>query len=248
MSNLESKTAMNVSMLFQLRAVTWISRLIKYAFIQTIGHNFFAARLRLKTLNYPVSAEVHSNRYQVAIPYRPVIWIAGCWVLDVGADWTIFSAVAPQTIQSGPGGATVALTFSYSPPETNLSLKALASVMKSLTDKLCIGTNPLIFPAHILSSMNHEIIAVRVEHISMATGILAGLSAAGAVLAEPTGLDALGVWLGITDEPLIISAAPILGSLATASGTLSGFTYFWAQRKKRQVQNRTEDDNSTLPE
>jgi len=96
--------------------------------------------------------------------------------------------------------------------------------------------------------MNHKNIATRVEHISMATGILAGLSAAGAVLVEPTGLDALGVWLGITDEPLIARAAPILGSLATASGTVSGFTYFWAQRKNRRTNNESEQDNSAMPE
>ena len=96
--------------------------------------------------------------------------------------------------------------------------------------------------------MNHEIIANRVESISMGTGILAGLSAAGAVFAEPTGLDALGVWLGITDEPLIITAAPILGSLATASGTVSGLTYFLAQWKKRQIRCRSKQDNTVLPE
>lgn len=96
--------------------------------------------------------------------------------------------------------------------------------------------------------MNHETVAARVEHISMATGILAGLSAAGAVLAEPTGLDALGVWLGITDEPLIVRMAPILGSLATASGTISGFTYFLAQRQKRYAKTKARQDDESLPE
>lgn len=96
--------------------------------------------------------------------------------------------------------------------------------------------------------MNHELIANRVESISMGTGILAGLSAAGAVFAEPTGLDALGVWLGITDEPLIITAAPILGSLATASGTISGFTYFLAQWKRRQIRSQSKQDDPVLPE
>jgi hypothetical protein len=96
--------------------------------------------------------------------------------------------------------------------------------------------------------MNHEIIASRVESIAMGTGILAGLSAAGAVFAEPTGLDAVGVWLGVTDEPLIITAAPVLASLATASGTISGFTYFLAQWKKHQIRSRSKADNSVLPE
>lgn len=96
--------------------------------------------------------------------------------------------------------------------------------------------------------MNHESVAARVEHISMATGILAGLSAAGAVLAEPTGLHALGVWLGISDEPLIVRLAPILGSLATASGTISGFTYFWAQRQKRYAKTKAKQYDERLPE
>lgn len=91
--------------------------------------------------------------------------------------------------------------------------------------------------------MNHEVLAARVENISMATGIIAGLSAAGAVLAEPTGLDAFGVWLGVIDEPWIIKATPLLGALATASGTVSGFTYFFAQWRKRQINGRSEPDN-----
>ncbi|MCK9608225.1 MAG: hypothetical protein M0R33_17405 [Methylomonas sp.] len=96
--------------------------------------------------------------------------------------------------------------------------------------------------------MNHETVAARVEHISMATGILAGLSAAGAVLAAPTGLDALGVWLGISDEPLSVRLAPVLGSLATASGTISGFAYFLAQRQKRYAKTKATQDGESLPE
>jgi len=72
--------------------------------------------------------------------------------------------------------------------------------------------------------MNHETIAARLENIAMATGIIAGLSAAGATIATPTGLSAFGVWLGLMDEPLIVTAAPILDNLATVSGTISGMS------------------------
>lgn len=95
--------------------------------------------------------------------------------------------------------------------------------------------------------MNHETLATRVEHIAMASGILAGLSAAGSVLAEPTGFDAIGVWLGIIDEPWIIRLEPILSTLATAFGTLSGFTYFLALWKKRQVQRVSNSIESEPP-
>lgn len=80
--------------------------------------------------------------------------------------------------------------------------------------------------------MNHESVASRVETIAMTTGILAGLSAAGAALAEPEGLSAFGVWLGIADQPFIISAAPVIGNISTLTGVLSGMAYFWAKWQK----------------
>lgn len=87
--------------------------------------------------------------------------------------------------------------------------------------------------------MDHERIAARIEHVSMATGIVAGLSAAAAAMAEPTGLSAFGVWLGLVDEPLIVRLAPIFGWLATATGTLSGAAYFIAQWQKRRFRKQT---------
>lgn len=84
--------------------------------------------------------------------------------------------------------------------------------------------------------MKHEIIATRMEHIAMATGIIAGLTAFAATLATPTGLTAFGVWMGLVDEPLIVTVAPYLDKLATASGTISGFTYFYAVKKKRKAE------------
>ena len=80
--------------------------------------------------------------------------------------------------------------------------------------------------------MNHESVANRVETIAMATGILAGLSAAGAAFAEPEGLFAVGVWLGVADEPLVVTAAPMLGNFATVMGVISGFAFFWAKWRK----------------
>lgn len=82
--------------------------------------------------------------------------------------------------------------------------------------------------------MNHERIANRVESVSMASGILAGLAAAGAYFLEPTGLEAFSIWIGFEDEPWIMQAEPILAGIATATGTLSGFTFFWAQTHKRK--------------
>ena len=83
--------------------------------------------------------------------------------------------------------------------------------------------------------MDHEKLANRVENVSMAAGVVAGVAAAGAVIATPTGLSAVGVWLGIVSAPLIVTAAPILATVATVTGTISGATYFYAQWKKRKI-------------
>lgn len=86
--------------------------------------------------------------------------------------------------------------------------------------------------------MDHEKLITRVDSIAMATGIVAGLAAAGSALATPTGLTAFGVWLGLIDEPLIVTLAPILDNLATVAGTLSGFTYFVARWQQRKLARR----------
>jgi len=92
--------------------------------------------------------------------------------------------------------------------------------------------------------MNHEVIASRMERIAMATGIVAGISAAAASVATPTGLTAFGVWLGLVDEPLIVTVAPILDKLATVSGVISGITYFFARRKNLKIVKQARPDNS----
>lgn len=78
----------------------------------------------------------------------------------------------------------------------------------------------------------------------MATGIVAGISAAAASVATPTGLTAFGVWLGLVDEPFIVTVAPILDKLATVSGVISGITYFFARRKNLKIEKRARPDNS----
>jgi hypothetical protein len=87
-------------------------------------------------------------------------------------------------------------------------------------------------------STHHELIANRVEKVSMALGILSGVSAIAAIYVEPTGLDAFGVWLGFTSEPLVITAAPILGFLATVFGMLSGIAYFYSLTQQRKASKK----------
>ena len=101
------------------------------------------------------------------------------------------------------------------------------------------GAEMKVFGERIASSgrsleKNHEVIADRVETVSMAAGIASGAAAAVAIVAAPTGLAAAGVVLGITSAPLIVAAAPVLGIVATVTGVVSGGTYFYSKWKRNQ--------------
>ena len=87
---------------------------------------------------------------------------------------------------------------------------------------------------------NHKIVADKVETVSMGLGITSGVVAAGAALAAPTGLGAVGVALGITSAPLIVAAAPIIGVAATAIGVVSGGAYFYSKWKTKNAKDDSE--------
>lgn len=93
--------------------------------------------------------------------------------------------------------------------------------------------------------MNQEIIASRIDAFAMATGVLAGVVAAGAALTTPTGLTAVGIWLGLIEEPWIVRIAPYFDMLATASGAISGCSFFVVQcRKRKRSCNKSTNTNN----
>jgi hypothetical protein len=101
--------------------------------------------------------------------------------------------------------------------------------------------------------INHKKVADKVETVSMGLGITSGLAAIGAQLAMPTGFSAIGVALGLASPPLIVTAAPIIGTAATVSGVISGGVYFyskWKSRKARKAAENQQDnaDCETLTE
>ena len=96
--------------------------------------------------------------------------------------------------------------------------------------------------------MHHKDVAEKVEAVSMTVGIISGLVAVGAILAAPKGFRAWGVALGIINEPVIVTVAPVVGMIATATGVISGCAYFyskWKFRKARAEAARAEN-NETL--
>ncbi|MBB3104092.1 hypothetical protein [Azomonas macrocytogenes] len=81
---------------------------------------------------------------------------------------------------------------------------------------------------------NREQVASHIETVSMATGVASGIATVAATLAAPTGLAAIGVWLGIADTPLVVQAAPALAITATIAGIVSGIAYFYCRWRRRQ--------------
>jgi hypothetical protein len=84
----------------------------------------------------------------------------------------------------------------------------------------------------------HEEIAERIEHVSMAAGVISGLFAAAALLATPTGVVALLVWAGVINAPLIVSASPKVAIISTVLGTLSGCAYFYSRWRRSRIINK----------
>ena len=81
---------------------------------------------------------------------------------------------------------------------------------------------------------NHKDVADKIETVSMGLGITSGVVLAGAALAAPTGLGALGVAIGITSAPLIVAVAPAIAAVATVTGVVSGGAYFYSKWKSRK--------------
>ena len=94
-------------------------------------------------------------------------------------------------------------------------------------------------PNHIVNiakkiDEKHEKIAARIEGVSMVTGVLTGIASAGAALAAPTWLTAIGVALGINSAPLVVTAAPVLATIATVSGAVAGGAYYYSKWRNHQ--------------
>lgn len=100
---------------------------------------------------------------------------------------------------------------------------------KKLTDRVIVKVKD--------ADANHKEVADKVETVSMGLGITSGVVAAGAALAAPTGLSALGVALGITSAPLIVTVAPVIMVAATVTGVVSGGAYFYSKWKSKKVKD-----------
>lgn len=121
-----------------------------------------------------------------------------------------------------------------------------AAVAKELAHSASAGTQRLA--NHIVdmarkADANHKEIADSIETVSMGLGITAGVTAAGAAIAAPAGLSAVGVALGVMGTPLTVAAAPVAAAAATTVGVVSGGAYFYSKWRSKRADDA--DSKST---
>ena len=81
--------------------------------------------------------------------------------------------------------------------------------------------------------VTHEKLADAADAASKATRVVAGAAAAGAFVAAPTGLTAIGVSLGLVSAPFIVTVAPVLAGVATGAAAISAAASLYSKFKKR---------------
>ena len=83
-------------------------------------------------------------------------------------------------------------------------------------------------------SANHEIIADVADSAAKASRIVAATAVAGAWVAAPTGLSAVGVTLGIVSAPAIVTAAPMLVAIAGGVAAVSAAASLYSKLKRNK--------------
>ncbi|WP_053161261.1 hypothetical protein [Pseudomonas sp. P1.8] len=76
-------------------------------------------------------------------------------------------------------------------------------------------------------------VADHADTAAKAGRLVAAATVAGASIAAPTGLTALGVTIGVVSAPAIITAAPVIVSIAGAAMLFSAAASLYAKARKR---------------
>lgn len=85
---------------------------------------------------------------------------------------------------------------------------------------------------------NHEKIADHADSIEKSLKVAAGLTVAGAIVAAPTGLTAVGVAVGLVSAPIIVTAAPLISSAAGVAITVSAGASLYSKVRRKRSQSK----------
>lgn len=133
----------------------------------------------------------------------------------VSASARGYALVQHQVSEVGASALEAGRSMRHAVTETIVQIDAskVTAQAKEWVHSASAGTQKLTSQVVDLArraDANHKEVADTMETVSMGLGITAGVSAAGAAIAAPNGIGAVGVALGLTSAPLIVTAAPVL--------------------------------------
>jgi hypothetical protein len=86
---------------------------------------------------------------------------------------------------------------------------------------------------------SYKTIAEHADTTAKATRVAAAVAVAGATVAAPTGLGAVGVALGLVSAPAIVSLAPILVAVAGGAAAISAAASLYSKsRRNKESSNK----------
>ena len=108
---------------------------------------------------------------------------------------------------------------------TNICINCRALSSGKAKGKLISSTN---------SHFNHNTIAEHADTTAKATRVAAAVAVAGATVAAPTGLGAVGVALGLVSAPAIVTIAPILVAVAGGAAAISAVASLYSKSRRHK--------------
>lgn len=82
---------------------------------------------------------------------------------------------------------------------------------------------------------NRDRVADHADTAAKTGRLVAAATMAGATVAAPTGLPALGVTIGLVSAPAIVTAAPVIASIAGGMMLFSVATSLYAKARKKRL-------------
>ena len=121
------------------------------------------------------------------------------------------------------------------------------SINNKLTDQVAVSGSKLKNIARKIAcsiDKNHEKISDHADYAAKATRVAAGIAVAGAAVAAPTGLTAVGVAIGVVSAPAIVTAAPILVGVAGTAFTISAGASLYSKLRNKKAKNGSENQDA----
>lgn len=195
--------------------------------------------LRTRIDEIAQAATITSERLQV----KERLSSAGQYVMDAAGK----TAAAMQDLKVGARAATEGLQVRHYVAD---AVEFTGKVAVRAADSAKDAAGAIVQEgAKVVDGVqrNHEQIADYVDTVAKGSRVLAGIAGAGAVVAAPTGLSAIGVSLGVVSAPLLVTAAPVLLSVAGAAFTVSAAASLYSKAQKRKASATAVSNEPNVP-